>query len=142
MIDQKFIDFIDSHHVLTLSSCAGNQPYSCSCFYAYDKEHNIFVVKTHEDTRHTREIMQNGLVSLAIVLETDEIGKIQGLQATGKAIFHEGDTLKEATRTYLKRFPYAAMTMGKILVIEPDFLKLTDNRFGFGKKLIWDKEKK
>ena len=141
MIDQKFIDFIHRHHVLTLATCAVGQPYCCNCFYAYDDERNIFIVKTHEDTRHTGEIQQNALVAASIVLETEEIGKIQGLQATGKAIFHTGDELKEATKTYLKRFPYAAMTSGKILVIEPDFLKLTDNRFGFGKKLIWDKTK-
>ena len=141
MIDQKFIDFIEKHHVLTLASCGGSQPYCCNCFYAYDKEHNIFIVKTHDDTRHTQEIMQNPRVAASVVLETEEIGKIQGLQITGEAVFYNGDALKDATKTYLRRFPYAVMTMGKILAIEPDFLKLTDNRFGFGKKLIWDNAK-
>ena len=142
MIDQKFIDFIKQHHVLTLASAAGSQPYCCNCFYAYDEERGIFIVKTHEDTRHTQEITQNPRVSASIVLETEEIGKIQGLQITGEAVFYDGDALHDATKTYLKRFPYAIMTMGKILVIEPDYMKLTDNRFGFGKKLIWDNAKK
>ncbi|MCR5454129.1 MAG: pyridoxamine 5'-phosphate oxidase family protein [Bacteroidales bacterium] len=141
MIDQKIIDFISKHHVLTLATSAGNQPYCCQCFYTYDQERNIFIVKTNEDTRHTQELMQNPRVAVSIVLETEEIGKIQGLQTTGEAIFYEGDRLKEATKTYLKRFPYAAVTSGKILAIEPDFMKLTDNRFGFGKKLIWDNKK-
>lgn len=142
MIDQKFIDFIDKHHVLTLATCGGSQPYCCNCFYAYDKERNIFIVKTHDDTRHTQEIMHNPRVAASVVLETEEIGKIQGLQITGEAVFYDGDALKDATKTYLRRFPYAVMTMGKILAIEPDYLKLTDNRFGFGKKLIWDNAKK
>lgn len=141
MIDQKFIDFISRHHVLTLATTAGSQPYCCHCFYTYDQEHNIFIVKTNEDTRHTQELLENPRVALSIVLETEEIGKIQGLQITGEAAFYDGEQLKEATKTYLKRFPYAVMTTGKILAIEPDHMKQTDNRFGFGKKLIWDKTK-
>ena len=142
MIDQKFIDFIKRHHVLTLATSAGSQPYCCNCFYAYDENRNIFIVKTNEGTRHTQEIMQNPRVALSIVLETEEIGKIQGLQITGEAVFYDGDSLHEATKTYLKRFPYAVLKPGETLTIEPDYMKLTDNRFGFGKKLIWDKANK
>lgn len=142
MIDQKFIDFIKRHHVLTLATSAGSQPYCCNCFYAYDENRNIFIVKTNEGTRHTQEIMQNPRVALSIVLETEEIGKIQGIQITGEAVFYDGDSLHEATKTYLKRFPYAVLKPGETLAIEPDYMKLTDNRFGFGKKLIWDKANK
>ena len=142
MIDQKFIDFIKRHHVLTLATSAGSQPYCCNCFYAYDENRNIFIVKTNEGTRHTQEIIQNPRVALSIVLETEEIGKIQGLQITGEAVFYDGDSLHEATKTYLKRFPYAVLKPGETLAIEPDYMKLTDNRFGFGKKLIWDKANK
>jgi uncharacterized protein YhbP (UPF0306 family) len=40
---------------------------------------------------------------------------------------------------YIKRFPYAAVAPLNIWVIEPDFMKLTDNTLGFGKKLIWNR---
>jgi len=142
MIDQKFIDFIKQHHVLTLATAAGSQPYCCNCFYSYDDTRNIFIVKTNENTRHTQELQQNPSVALSIVLETEEIGKIQGLQITGKAVFYDGELLREATRQYLTRFPYAVLKPGETLAIEPDYMKLTDNRFGFGKKLIWDNAKK
>ena len=93
MIDQKFIDFIRQHHVLTLATAAGSQPYCCNCFYSYDEDRNIFIVKTNENTRHTQELQQNPRVALSIVLETEEIGKIQGLQITGSAVFYDGDLL-------------------------------------------------
>jgi hypothetical protein len=141
MIDQKFIDFIKQHHVLTLATAAGSQPYCCNCFYSYDETRNIFVVKTNENTRHTQELQQNPRVALSIVLETEEIGKIQGLQITGKAVFYDGEQLRDATKNYIKRFPYAVLKPGETLAIEPDYMKLTDNRFGFGKKLIWDNAK-
>jgi len=140
MIDEKFIDFINGHHVLTLATCADGQPYCCNCFYAYSRELNIFVVKTNENTRHNAEIDANPLVGASVVLETNEIGKIQGLQITGKAVYYSGEQLAEARKVYLKRFPYAIATPGEYLTIEPSFMKLTDNRFGFGKKLHWNKD--
>ncbi len=140
MIDEKFITFIKEHHVLTLATCADRQPYCCNCFYAYNEELNIFVVKTNDNTRHNADLEANPQVGASIVLETSEIGKIQGLQITGKAVYYSGDQLAEARKTYLKEFPYAIASPGKYLAIEPDHMKLTDNRFGFGKKLHWNKD--
>ena len=134
--DKKFVDFIEQHHVLTLATEEGGQPYCCSCYYAYDEDENVFTLKINESTRHGKEAGNNPNVAAAIALETNEIGKVQGLQITGKAVFSDR---KKAV--YLKKFPYAAAVKGCYLVIEPDFLKLTDNRFGFGKKLVWNKTK-
>ena len=39
---------------------------------------------------------------------------------------------------YLKRFPYAALAELTLWAIRPDYMKLTDNTLGFGKKLIWN----
>ena len=36
------------------------------------------------------------------------------------------------------RFPYAAAMDLEMWAIAPDYLKLTDNRLGFGKKTIWE----
>ena len=64
--------------------------------------------------------------------------------ATGDYVLflNAGDALHDATLSYLKRFTYAVLKPGETLAIEPDYMKLTDNRFGFGKKLIWDNTKK
>jgi len=40
---------------------------------------------------------------------------------------------------YIKRFPYAAVADLQLWRMEADFMKLTDNTLGFGKKLIWQK---
>ena len=137
MLDDKFIRFIREHHVLTLATCVNNQPYCCNCFYAYNEDQNYFVVKTNDNTRHNAEIEQNSKVAASIVLETKEVGKIQGLQITGQAAYCEHDELSPARKTYLSQYPYALAVPGEYLAIKPEFMKLTDNRFGFGKKLIW-----
>ncbi len=139
IIDKRIVEFINSHHVLTLATSCGNRPYCCNCYYAYDEEQNIFVIKGSDSTRHALEIAENPFVAGSVVLETDEIGKIQGLQFTALAVKHTGNFFDDIKKIYLKRFPYAVAVPGEYLSLEIDFLKMTDNRFGFGKKLIWTK---
>lgn len=140
-LDNKITDFIGNHHVLVLATCADCQPYCCDCFYAYDAERNTFIIKTDaENTRHMKEIAQNSNVAASIVLETKEVGKLQGLQICAKAVTPTGDDLSHAKKTYLKHYPYAIAVPGTYVVLEPNYYKLTDNRLGFGKKLVWNRQ--
>ena len=41
-------------------------------------------------------------------------------------------------KVYLGQFPYAAAVKLELWTIRPDFMKLTDNRLGFGKKIVWE----
>ena len=78
----------------------------------------------------------NSRVAASIVLETRTVGKVQGLQITGKVLpVKDGDKM-----TYIKAFPYAAVADLSLWRLEADMMKLTDNTLGFGKKLIWHRE--
>lgn len=136
-IDKRFGRFIAKHHVLTLATVNSlGEPYVANCFYAYDKERNIFVFTSDTTTRHGAEMEFDGRVALSIVLETRVVGRVQGLQVVGRAT--RGD--EEAKHLYLKRFPYAAVAPLTLWVVEPTMMKLTDNTLGFGTKLIWQSE--
>lgn len=136
-MDERIIKFIKKHHVLTLATVnSEGMPYVANCFYAYDNKRNRFVFTSDLTTRHGAEMAANGSVALSIVLETRIVGRVQGLQVTGKA--HRGDD--EARKSYIKRFPYAAAADLELWMVEPTFMKLTDNTLGFGKKLIWQSE--
>jgi uncharacterized protein YhbP (UPF0306 family) len=65
------------------------------------------------------------------------VGKVQGIQICGTV--ESGDS--DDKLVYIKRFPYATVAPLDIWVIVPDFMKLTDNTLGFGKKLIWSSNK-
>lgn len=135
MSDLKKINaFIKEHHVLTLATSTDDEISACSLFYAYDKEDKIFVVASSEDTLHIQHVKQNNHIAGNILLETSEIGKIQGLQFRGVM---EENSEKRCAQLYFKTFPYALALNPKLWVIKVDFLKLTDNRLGFGKKIIW-----
>ena len=136
-IDKKIERFISRHHVLTLATATNDgAPYCCNCFYAYDTDTAAFIFTTDSTTRHGQMMSENNRVAASIVLETRTVGKVQGLQITG--------TIKPAVdgdkMTYIKSFPYAAVADLHLWRLEADFLKLTDNTLGFGKKLIWQRE--
>lgn len=134
--EKRITSFIAKHHVLTLATAtADGQPYCAACFYAYDKERNVIIFTSDESTHHAQQMVANSRVACAINLETRVVGKIQGIQICGTV--RRGEKC-DATE-YIKRFPYAVVAPLNIWVIEPDFMKLTDNRLGFGKKLIWNK---
>lgn len=133
-INERFVRFLRRHHVLTLATVADGVPYCSNAFYCYDKERNLLVFTSDPATRHAQEMERNPRVAASVVLETKIVGRVQGLQLCGTATRAD----ERAKRMYLKRFPYAALAELTLWAIEPDFMKLTDNTLGFGKKLIWN----
>ena len=134
--EKRIVSFIARHHVLTLATATSEgMPYCAACFYAYDKARNVIVFTSDDNTTHAQQMAANSRVACAINLETRVVGKVQGLQICGTV--RRG--AEEDKMGYIKRFPYAAVAPLNIWVVEPDFMKLTDNTLGFGKKLIWNR---
>ncbi|MGI6479172.1 MAG: pyridoxamine 5'-phosphate oxidase family protein [Salinivirgaceae bacterium] len=138
-IDKHIIDFIGRHHVLTIATSDKNIPWCASCFYAWIKDKNVFVYTTDHDTRHGIEALKNQNVAANIVLETRIVMKIQGLQISGITFPVDKTNEEIAKTTYLKRFPYARISDLNLWILDPQHLKLTNNKLGFGKKIIWQK---
>ena len=134
---EKIAAFIGEHHVLTLATATPDGvPYCCNAFFAYRADEQAFVFTTDSATRHGEMMSANPRVAASVVLETRTVGKVQGLQITGTVIpAKDGDKM-----AYIKSFPYAAVADLTLWRIEADFMKLTDNRLGFGKKLIWQRQ--
>jgi hypothetical protein len=140
MIDSRVIRFLKRHHVLTIATTVENEPWCANCFYVYLAEENIFVFTTDMDTRHGQEFLKNPVVAGSVVLETRIIGKIMGVQFQGVVSEPESELSDLANTAYLKRFPVALLMETHLWIVKPTILKMTDNRLGFGKKLIWKEE--
>lgn len=148
MIDQRIIDFIGEHHVLTVASVAlgdgatatsAAEPWCANAFYVFDPQEEAFIITSEEKTHHAQLFLENPKVAGTVVLETEEIGKIRGLQFTGTVRRCDGGLFDRCRLLYLKRFPYAVFKGGEVWQITLDSLKYTDNRLGFGKKLHWQR---
>lgn len=137
MVDIRIIKFFRKHHVLTIATTVENEPWCANCFYVYLEEENALVFTTDADTQHGKEFVKNPLVAGSVVLETMIIGKIRGIQFQGTISEPQNELLSKAKWTYLKKFPPAALMDTHLWVVKLTHIKMTDNRLGFGKKLIW-----
>jgi uncharacterized protein len=128
----KIENFLKKHHTLSLATCKDGIPSSCTLFFAYDSSTQSFIVASDEKTEHIQNILSNHNVAGTVHLETGVVGKIQGVQFKAKM-----QRFCDEKNIYLKRFPYAIAMNPTLWSMEVSFFKLTDNRLGFGKKLIW-----
>jgi uncharacterized protein YhbP (UPF0306 family) len=131
---QTISSFIHDHHVMSLATSDNLELSVCSLFYAYCSDERTFIVASSDETKHIQNIKMNNSVAGNILLETKSVGKIQGLQFRGKCELLEDEHLR---KIYFKEFPYALAMLPKLWKIEVSYFKFTDNRLGFGKKLIW-----
>ncbi|MDP3437228.1 MAG: hypothetical protein Q8S04_08290 [Bacteroidales bacterium] len=137
--DKRVIEFIEEHHLVTLTAGDGTDMWSWHAFYHFSPKEMLFVITSEDKTRHI-QIFRRGasnIVSGAIGLETETIGLIRGVQFRATMEQCEGPFLNNYRLSYLKRFPYAILKGGDLWLIKICELKFTDNRLGFGKKIIW-----
>jgi uncharacterized protein YhbP (UPF0306 family) len=137
MVDERIVKFFRRHHVLTIATTIDNEPWCASCFYVYLKEENILVFTTDLKTRHGQEFLKNQKVAGTVVLETKIIGRIRGIQFQGIVSEPTGEMAEKSKTAYLKRFPVAMLMETHLWVVRVVYIKYTDNRLGFGKKLVW-----
>lgn len=137
MIDERIVRFFRKHHVLTIATSVNNEPWCASCFYVYMEDENFMVFTTDLKTRHGQEFLKNQLVAGTIALETRIIGRIRGVQFQGIISEPSGETAEKVQTAYLKRFPVAMLMETHLWIVKLTLIKYTDNRLGFGKKLIW-----
>jgi uncharacterized protein len=139
MVDEKIIRFFRKHHVLTIATSVNDEPWCANCFYVYLEDENALVFTTDHETRHGKEFLKNKVVAGSVVLETPVIGKIRGIQFQGLVSEPEGELSEKTRKAYLKRFPVAMLMETHLWIVGLTLIKMTDNRLGFGKKLIWEK---
>jgi len=138
-IDQQIIHFLNEHHLLTLATSQNDKPYCCNLFYVYDQVSNQLIFSTETKTKHAQDFITNTNVAGSVALETKNVSKIQGAQLLGTIEELKGERLKIAKEQYIKAFSYAANMELHLWVMPLNFIKMTHNKLGFGKKLIWEK---
>ena len=95
-IDKRIIEFLNEHHVLTLATSVNDQPWTANCFYVYLESENMLVFTSDKTTRHIKDVQENSKVAGSVVLETNVIGKIRGIQFTGTMSEPKEELLKKA----------------------------------------------
>lgn len=139
VIDQRITRFIRKHHLLTLATSSGGNPWVASCFYVWLPDESGFIITTDPETLHGRQALENPRVAGSVAWETNLIGRIQGIQFTATMEQCSGSLKARAEQAYLQRFPVARLMETHLWIIRPDVIKMTHNLLGFGTKLTWKK---
>lgn len=132
---EKIVLFLKQHHVLSLATSDGVELSVCNLFYSFNEKDVVFIVASNQDTLHMQHIAKKNEVAGTVVLETKSVGKIQGVQFQGDFVaLADNDRLREH---YFLDFSYSKVLKPSLYKIVIKSFKMTDNRLGFGKKIIW-----
>jgi len=136
----KILDFLKKQTAASIS-CVDElfEPYSFSCFFAFNNTEKLLYFKSSESASHSRIILKNPKVSGTIM--PDKLNKlsIKGIQFTGKVLDRNEPLCADASGNYYSKFPLAIAIPGVIWTIQLNQLKMTNNVLGIFEKLSWQK---
>ncbi len=134
-MQKRIKEFFLKHHIFTLATAFNNIPYVATCFYCFDEDNLALIFASSKESEHMRHALSNPEVACAIHLSTHKIGTIQGVQCRGR-VYEASKVQKER---YFAKYPLAKAMSSSIWALQLEWVKMTDNRLGFGKKLIWSR---
>ena len=131
--------FLESEHVMTLSVCDGNVPWSCSLFYAWDRDNLRLIFVSEFDTKHISLMKTHNKVSGTIHNNEKRVLHICGVQFQG--IVKQTDVFYKQTAKslFFKKFPYARIMKLQFWVVDILCVKMTDSRQQFAQKTLWER---
>ena len=145
-IQERLLAFLREHQVLTLAVVVDDgSPYAAALFYAVDKDMRFYVA-TDPATCHGQAMLADGKVAGAIQPDRQQWHEITGIQFRGRCWQLAGEQRARAWTIYTARFAFlregnailtAELAKTAIWCIEPDWMRLIDNRLGFGHKDEW-----
>lgn len=133
------IQFINGQKIATVCGAdeQGN-PYCFHCFYAFNAQAGLLYYKSSPEVYHTKLLLERPLV--AGTIQPDKLNPlaVQGVQFEGELLPQGHGLTKGASAAYYQRLPFALVMPGDVYTIRLKRIKMTDNRQGFGKKIIWE----
>ena len=136
---EKIWSFIGKQTVLNFATSQNGIPWCASCYFALDDENKCLVFKSGEESRHMQEAFAQEYVAGTILPDKLLKGIVIGVQYQGKLTKDE-DLIKKGSKVYYSKYPFAKVMDGDMVVVELTHVKLTDNKLGIGKRLVWEKE--
>lgn len=138
---QPILDFLAVHNTLTLATVGPEKEvHAAAVFYAFTPDLRLIFL-SEPDALHARHIGSGAPVAGAIQADGQDWRRITGLQMHGLA----RPAAADARDIYLSRFPFIARTdvlaralkSVRFYEVIPHWIRLIDNRLGFGHKQEW-----
>jgi uncharacterized protein YhbP (UPF0306 family) len=128
---------------LTLSTVGlGGEPHAAPVYFVADKAVRLYFF-SDAGSRHSQDAERDRRAAAAIYPECRDWQDIRGLQLRGEVRAVEpGPEWEAAWEIYTAKFPFvselkAVVARNNLFVFEPNWIRLIDNRQGFGFKEEW-----
>ena len=118
------------------------RPFGTPVFFAADDDLGL-VFFSDPDTLHVQHVVGRPEASATVYPATGNWTEIRGLQVAGTVErIQPGDAWETAWAAYVGKFPFVAdlrpiVDASWLLVLRPSWVRLIDNRRGFGFKCEW-----
>ena len=140
-MDKKIIEFLSKQTAASISCINENgQPYSFSCFYAFNSKDNLLCFKSSDTTYHIKLLMKNHAVSGTVLPDKLNTLRFNGIQFSGHLLDFSNAFCDDASTHYHKRFPLALTIPGTVRTIQLDVISMTASLLGKMQKLHWQRE--
>lgn len=142
--DRKpLLDFLTDRRVMNLATVGNEGPYSTPVFYAVADHGETLLFMSKTSSSHSQHISLDPRAGASVYMVTGEFGKTQGAQLTGIVELLEGSEKERARKIYLRKHRLAILKrpLGNeigLYAFRVHHVKMTDNRFGFGRPRIWE----
>lgn len=120
----------------------GGRPFATPVFFAPDENLGL-IFFSDPDTLHVQHVLERLQAAATIYPATGDWTQIRGLQVAGRVErILPGDAWEQAWDAYVRKFPFVAdlrplVDASWLLILVPSWIRLIDNRRGFGFKLEW-----
>lgn len=129
---------------MTLSTVGKDQePHAAAIYFAADASINLYFF-SETGSQHALDIGREPRAAVAIQAEAADWQDIRGLQMRGKVrVVEIGQEWQAAWQLYHKKFPFVSdledlVAANQMYSFEPTWIRLVDNRRGFGFKQEWE----
>ena len=130
-------------HSLTLATIdPDGRPRATPLFFAFDDQAGLFFLSDRE-TQHCRNLRRDPSAAASLYPEVADWREIRGLQIRGLASAIPASERAPALALYTTRFPFLGelntiVSRSEIYRLRPTWVRLIDNRQGFGYKREWN----
>lgn len=120
----------------------GGAPHAAAVYFAADERLHLYFFSDPE-SQHARDLIRDRRAAVAFHPECEGWEDIRGVQMRGEVrAVPPGETWDRAWDIYVDKFPFVsdlqdAVAQNQLYVFVPHWIRLVDNRKGFGFKQEW-----
>lgn len=145
LADMPFADLLRLSVMTVATVAPDGQPHAAAVYFACDEGLHFYFF-SEPGSQHSLDAASDGRAAVAIYPECQGWQDIRGLQLRGAIQrVDPGAAWERAWECYLAKFPFVSdfrevLASNQLYVFIPEWMRLVDNRRGFGFKQEWIRE--